>query len=633
LRPSQSLIPTLPRRLPILTLLTLVISGITLLPPLARALPTTPVRPAQPISYSLTTEDAKSGLFQVQITLPVAGSHPIDFAIPAWTPGYYQILHYEAKIENVSAHDGTGSVLTVAHPSPRIWEVTPHSPNTPLFLMYSVHADDQGQGFFGSTLTQTTGYVNGASAFMLVTGQSSLPINLSVNLPLGWHIASPLSESGGRVQPDSNLHRFRAENYDELIDCPLQFGLFDAAEFRQDGVDFHCIFVGKHEADKRQITAKLAQTVHAAIRVFGNAPFHHYYFIYHIDNGSEFYGGLEHRNSTVIHLGAPLHAGDDDDFLVTSAHEFFHAWNVKRIRPEGLGPFDLSQPVRTPSLWFAEGVTDYYASLLPYRAGLRSRDWFLKDLEGRIAELDSTSARVRVSLALASNNAWEGMSAGFDGLNYYLKGSLVGFYFDLRIRELTQGAKSLDDVMRLLDARFGSHDRAYTDSDLLAAINAVSQSDLAAEYRSYIHATDEIAWEEPLRKGGLLLHREAQSALGIHLDGNAKPDASPLSHDAQLPLAIVDTVEQGLSGAAMGLQAGDRILKLNSEAVTLTSLVPMLHKLPPHSPITLLVQRGDRQITLTGKTDMQFSNHRLTSLPEAQQTPDSLRILEGLGKL
>ena len=194
--------------------------------------------------------------------------------------------------------------------------------------------------------------------------------------------------------------------------------------------------------------------------MFGSVPFRQYAFIFHI--GEEgFEGGLEHRSSTVIHLEDTLADGNDDEFLATCAHELLHAWNVKQIRPEGLGPFDYSRIVRTPSLWFAEGVTDYYADLIPVRAGLRTPDWFTQQLVQRIARLDSTVARGQVTLEQASLHAWEGQSEGYAGLSYYIKGSLAGAFFDLRVRELSGGERSLDDVMRSMDEMYGQRDVPY----------------------------------------------------------------------------------------------------------------------------------------------------------------------------
>jgi predicted metalloprotease with PDZ domain len=371
--------------------------------------------------------------------------------------------------------------------------------------------------------------------------------------------------------------------------------------------------------DRARLIAALSRIAHAGIQLFGSTPFRRYLFFYHVGGGG-FYGGLEHRSSTVIHMGDPIRGAGEDGFLTTTAHEFFHAWNVKRLRPAVLGPFDYTQPVHTGALWWAEGVTDYYAQLLLVRAGLRSRDWFLKVFTDRIAELDTTPARVRVTLEEASRNAWEGGSIGYDGLSYYLKGSLVGFYFDLRLRELTGGRKSLDDVMRALDARYGRHDIGYPEEGLLNTLNDVARADLTTEYTRYVRGTDEIYWDRVLTQAGLSLHRDRVAYLGVRLV-NAPPPP-----DNTTPPAIVESVLPGFAAANMALQAGDKILRINGTAVTAGTLGDLVRALPPIRPLTLDIERDNAPLTLNGDSGLAYINHALTVLPEGQ-IPDSARRL------
>ena len=586
-------------------------------------LPVSAQETATPIAYHLTVSEVIDHRFQVRVTVPSPPEGKAAFAIPAWSPGYYQILHFEKSIENVQAEDEKGKPLPVSHPSARLWEVTPSQKaetfSTPsLTLTYDVHAQDEGYGFFGSVLntSERHGYVNGASALMYLVGQAHTPTTLTVTLPPQWKLATPLklqkATQENRLHEDTHTEQistFQAKDYEELIDCPLQFGRLLDIPFTVEGVPFHCVVVGKQTLDKPRLLEALQSLTRPAIQMFGSAPFPTYTFFFHC-GGSGFIGGLEHRSSTVIHWDKSLGDGSDENFQALTSHEYFHAWNVKRLRPAPLGPFDLTQPVRTHSLWWAEGVTDYYAPLLLVRSGLRDREWFLKTMRDRIAELDNTPARGHVSLEEASYKSWEGASEGFDGLSYYLKGSLVGFYFDIRIRQLTYGRKSLDDVMRKLEAEYGKPDKGYPEDGLLNAINSITDTDLKPEYDRFVRGTEDIPWERVLPSIGLTFHRESTAFLGLRLveETVAKPANAP----------TVEKVEKGLAGAKMDIRAGDKLLRVNGMSTEKTAFATLMRSLPPFHTFSLDIEREGQPLTLSGTTGVRYSQQELRWLPDGQ---------------
>lgn len=573
-----------------------------------------------PILYRLSIPTPASHRLHVQIREEHPADGNVDFAIPAWTPGYYQILNYQADIEHVCATDDAGHSLTITHPSLRVWTVVMSAQDpapTRIVLDYDVNAHEAGLGFFGASLDAALqrGYINGASAFLYEVGKTQRPVRLEIALPTGWKLATSLTPGDESLPPTSSLpvrsrreaaHQFQADSYDALIDCPIQLGQFGSTEFVSDGATFQCVCVGSNDWDRPRVSAVLAKIVHAAIKVFGKPSFQRYVFFYHIGGGG-FQGGLEHRNATVIHLGVGLRDGKAEEFQTVTAHEFFHAWNVKRLRPAGLGPFDYTQPVRTASLWWAEGVTDYYADVILYRAGLRDKSWLLSDLASRMDELDNNPSRLRVTLEEAGRKAWEGQSEGFDGLSYYLKGSLVGLYFDLRLRELTDGQRSLDNVMRLLDTRYGSKDRGYPEDALLAALESVAQTDMHAEYADLLRSSKEIAWDATLKPAGLALRRDSASYLGVqlHRDNGAENDS-----------LIIDSIDTGSAAARCRLQAGDALLALDGDPVTLETFKDRLERLAPRSPITLTVLRNGEPIKLRADSGLRYTHSQLISLPK-----------------
>ncbi len=579
---------------------------------------------APKISYRLSIPKPERRRLHIHLLLEHPESQDVRFSIPAWTPGYYQILTYQTDIEALKARDGKGNSLPWTHDSARSWTVhcpLPGPPPDRLELDYDVYAHDAGLGFFGTVLDPAAqrGYVNGASAFLYVDGMTQSPVSLEVGLPTGWNIATPLPPlTSSPPTPNPAVTRYQASSYDDLIDSPLQFGQFSSTEFQSDGATFTCACIGSTNWDKAKVAVVLTKIVHAAIQVFGKPPFRHYLFLYHIGGGG-FSGGLEHHNSTVIHLGSSLRDGSSEEFQSVTAHEFFHAWNVKRVRPLGLGPFDYTQPVRTASLWWAEGVTDYYADLILFRAGLRDRSWLLNDLSDRIGELENTPSRHRVTLEEASRRAWEGGSEGFDGLSYYLKGSLAGLYFDLRIRTLSGGKRSLDDVMRLLDAEYGAKGKGYPEEAVLKALESVAQTDLRTEYHAVIQSAEEIAWDDVFSAASLLLQQETVSYLGIQI----RP-AEPVAKSG----VLIQSIEPGSAAARLSLRPGDRILTLNGEEVRQDTLITALHKLPPKSALTLAVERGSERLVLTGDSGERFQNTTLAVKAVNVGTPGAPLLFE-----
>jgi len=580
-------------------------------------------RPIPVVTYSLAIDAGRPRHFKVHITAPRTAARSVEFAIPAWAPGYYQILHFENGIDRVRSQDENGRTLSISHPSARIWSVaTSEASGRTISLDYDVAGSDKGLGFFGSMLgnPRRIGYVNGASAFMYVQGLANVPVSLSVQLPEGWKCAAPLDSIG----PSS----FSADTYDDLIDSPLQLGSFDSFSFQVAATPFRCIIVGNRQANAAKVTRALACIAREAIGVFGSIPFRQYFFIFHIGEMG-FTGGLEHRNSTVIHLDDPIANGDDDEFVTTCAHELFHAWNVKRIRPEGLGPFDYSQIVRTPSLWFAEGVTDYYADLLPVRAGLRTPEWFMEQMVQHIHQLDTNPARSRVTLEQASNRAWEGQSEGFGGLSYYLKGGLMGCYFDLRIRMASHGERCLDDVLRELDRSYGARGIPYPPSALLDTLSRATGRDESSLYRKYVSGTDDIRWDDVLPGAGFVLTRQEDGYLGISFSPQKPEDETDDREDGDRP-AVVERVEAGCPAAKMDLKPGDQLMEIDGRQVNYGLAGAVVRSLPAGVPVKMLVKRHGRILQLQGSAGTQYSHHALHLRPDAAQIPEIERTLHGL---
>jgi len=533
--------------------------------------------PAGPIRYEVSVASVPEHRFRVAITVPASAGgkvNNISLAIPAWSPGYYQILSFQKDVKGFKAVDDRGATLKVTQPDERTWVVM--GGRGAIHATYDIVAKDAGFGFFGSHLDDKTGYINGASALMYVVDGKQLSTVIRYHLPKGWQLATPLDPADGGANGDT----FTAANYDELIDCPVQMGQFDRLDFNVKSTTFSAVLVGAEKPDRQGLTDVLQRVSEAGVNLFGYAPFKRYIYFIHCSPG-DFGGGLEHHNSTVLNVWKSL-VERPHDMSDLAAHEYFHAWNVKRLHPAVLGPFDYTQKVRTSALWFAEGVTDYYANVLPRLAGLSTESDFRNEMASRIQQLQKNDARLRISAEEASRKAWEGGSMGYGGLSYYLKGSLLGLALDVEIRAATDNAKSLDDVMRLLDERYGKRGVGYEEEGLLKAINEVSGKDLSDFYNRYVRGTDEIPWNTILRDAGL-----------VYEDGANKVAYLGVTTDVEKNQVAITKVIGDTAADRAGLKGADRIVTINGSRVAADAFQSAISKLRPGQKIMLGVRRGD----------------------------------------
>jgi predicted metalloprotease with PDZ domain len=462
--------------------------------------------------------DPKTSSFMVSIQIDHPGPNE-SFSIPGWSPGYYVMQRYEREISHVTAEQN-GQTDTITQPDSRSWTVATTGA-APLVVSYRVAGDDVGLGFFGASVKGDEAYYNGPSTYLYVAGRRNESCSLHLKPPATWRVATALDPDGS--------DGWTAPNYDALADYPVQMGHFAVRKFTESGIPFKAVFVTPPgEQTSFDIDAQMSvisKVSDPAIEMFGGAPFKRYLYIFHL-NGVGFQGGLEHRSGTVIAI--PNAPGDDISDLV--AHEEFHAWNVKQIRPKLLGPFDYTSPQRTGALWFAEGVTDYYAKILTYRSGVHNAGWLLDQLTDQVGTLQGGQTRLTKTVEDASRAVWE--DGGFDlgDLDYYNKGLLAGLIFDSEIRKATHGEKSLDDVMRLMFREYRLPNPGYDEDGILRAINEVAGVDMTPLYDSVIRGTGELPYVD-LRAIGLDLATPSRNGIAsyeVKQDPNASREAANL---------------------------------------------------------------------------------------------------------
>lgn len=403
--------------------------------------------------------------------------------IPAWCPGFYFLLDYEKRLYDFKAVDTEGNDLKVRKVDSRGWLVQ-NPDEKPITITYRISGNDPGLGFFRSHLGSSEGFINGASAFMFAEDHLTDKCSVSFSLPADWDIATPMDSDGKGL--------YTASGYDEFIDHPIQLGHFVRKKFSVGTIPYEVIWVGvpAPKCNVTEETERLRRGSIPALKMFGGAAFKKYTYFVHLEVG-DFNGGLEHRASNVIAVDntETIHL----DALAT--HEYFHAWNVKQIRPFLLGPFDYTKEQRCPNIWFSEGVTDYYAFLHAYQAGFITQSGVLDEYANKIEELQAGKTRLNQTLEEVCKMAWEGGGFGYGDMSYYTKGLLVGLLSDAYIRGTTKGKSSLDDLMRSFFGKYRLPNPGFGDDDIKEALVKLGGEKVGPMYDTMVRSKNEMPYD------------------------------------------------------------------------------------------------------------------------------------------
>ena len=544
------------------------------------------------VTYALDAATHAESKVAVRMTVEGVRTDPARVAIPAWAPGAYRLVEYHKRISEVSAKAGHQE-LEVRSADPRTWSIATGGAS-PFTVSYTVTNRDSSRGGISGEHCD----LQGPDTYMYVVGHKNAPYRVRFTLPEGWDVGTGLQRDGDT---------YFARDYDTFIDCPTELGDFDRHTFQHDGVEYEVVVHALGEIDDLALVEMCRKIVVEQERMFGGVPLKRYVFLFHFRNvfGG---GGLEHLNSTSIAVPyfsmkrSVLRAAN-----VTS-HEFFHVWNVKRIRPRVLGPFDYTQPVRTKALWFGEGGTSYYGALTLTRCGIWSRGRYLRALEREIELLQNNPDRKVTSAEQASWTIWDPRQR--ERITYYNKGLLLSLLLDLRIRTLTRNRKSLDDVMRFLYEWFvvrgpGPIGAGYEETDIERAVSSVSGHDFGGFFRKYVAGLDELPYEEVLSHAGVrsrLVVRESPS-LGVFLRGTR--------------------VVARLPGKKTPLRDRDRILEINGREVSRSDIRSTIRELEIGTRSSLLVHRGGEDLELTMKV---VKKERIQATLQWTEEPDELQL-------
>jgi len=528
--------------------------------------------------YEIDLADAASGILHVEMeTRCDAGD--CELQMPVWN-ATYQVRDFVQFVEGfrVSGHADQG--ISARKLTPSRWRVNSVDPG-PIWVRYDVRANRPGP--FGAYAGKDYVSLNLAQVLMYPVSQRRAPFSLRFrHEPRGWRMALTLESHGGR---------FRAPSYDELVDTPVLLGDFDDTKFTYAGRPIRIVAHGGKAAYDVNELAKTARTiVESAAAIMDDVPFPSYLFVYHFNEGPG--GGMEYRNGTSIQLPPSCTACDPKSL---TAHELFHAWNVKRIRPQSLEPIDFTKPNPTPSLWFAEGVTSAYAQYILLKGGLVGESRFLERLSKLITRYEHAPAGRSQSVEEASVEAWLERYPDYRrpdrSVSYYLSGEIVGHLLDLTIRHYSGNRRSLDNVMRALNERYAKRGRYYEPEAIEQLASDAAGRDLSAEFDEWIRTPGPFEWDRCLEYAGYRLEMKQREKveLGLSLRRAANDRAE------------VASVEPGGLAARAGFRPGDQLLALDDKPLRVPAkkAADLLGR--SSGPFTVEVERKSGRLNLTVK--------------------------------
>ena len=559
------------------------------------------------VRYKVSFEHPEKHLFSVEMALPPVPART-SVALPAWN-ALYQVRDFAYRMRELrlSAVDSGGKSVSGARLIPvdkDTWTIE-GGDGAAYVIHYEIEWNDSGP--FNSQLNSEHAFVNFAEILMYLPDRRGEDAEVTFeNVPAGWRLAAELPR--GKLE-----NSFVAESYDKLVDAPVEAGTFGEFGFDETGAHFRVVVDAKDwEREKPQFASELQRLVKYETGLMGGAPFREYTFFFHLGPYAEVGGGgMEHSNCTAIS------ASSEPGAISVAAHEFFHAWNVKRIRPQALEPVDYSKEQYTRALWFAEGVTSTYASFALVRSGVWNSRQFYGDFADQLQRLDSSPARLWQSVEESSLDAWlekyDSYYSPERSISYYNKGQILGVLLDIAIRDETENKKSLDDVVRALNENFAKRGRFYNESaDIRAAAEAVSGKSFEEFFRRYVSGMEEISYDDFLAKAGLRLSRTNKTSADLGFVIARGPGAD----------FLISAVTRGSSADSAGLRRGDAIVQINGESPS----PAQFRRMRAHSPgdtLALRVRRESQEqdvsLKLGARDESQYSISEIANATEKQR--------------
>ncbi|HEV2733093.1 MAG TPA: PDZ domain-containing protein [Terriglobales bacterium] len=535
-----------------------------------------------PIHYTIALTDLAAHRVHVTITLP-PGAAERDLQLPVWN-ALYQVRDFSQYVNWVRAKNHQGGALPIRLLDKSRWHVSGAANGAE--VEYEILAVLPGP--YGAELNSRHAFFNLAEILMYPVDQRSAPVQLHfVDVPPNWQIATPLEKS--------QSGNFTAQNYDRLVDSPVEISAFEEEDFDDGGAHYRVVVDAERgDYDLRKLVPVVRKIVTAATGWMDDRPFSSYLFLYHFprDSGG---GGMEHAYSTAIEVNAHVLVDNPLALADVTAHEFFHLWNVKRIRPQSLEPVDYTKENYTSALWFSEGVTNTAQDYILLRAELLNESQFLHRLAGQIEELEDRPAHLAQSAEESSLDAWLEKYQQYwspeRSISYYNKGDLLGVMLDLAMRDASDDSASLRDLFHWMNRNYAQQGKFFSDADgVRQAAEAVTHADLKSFFANYVAGTEQIPWDGVFNRVGLHLVRQPKTVADLGFSAIRTFGAQP----------VVTSIRPGTEAERSGLAEGDSILEINNRAAS-SDFQEKLAQLHPGDTIRLKVQSSGRERTLQWK--------------------------------
>jgi predicted metalloprotease with PDZ domain len=592
------------------------------------------------LNYRLAMTRPLSHLFEVSIEVKMGeGPSPevLYFQMPKWSPGRYAVFDFAKNVQDfgvsIRLQNPDGSVEYKPWIASRVddqtWRVLAVAPGALIVVSYKVFGDDLSGTF--SQLDERHACINGGSVFMYLVDHKQDPLKLTIEPPANWRVVN------GRTST-VDQREWQFQNYDLMIDTPTEVAPdWTMNEFKVEGKSYRVMVhsFGDEGGKRSALVKDIEKIVRAETNMWGAPEFDSYTFLLHFAADDRSSDGMEHLNSTqIVEPGALADEGIYDDALDAVAHEFFHVWNVKRLRPIELGPWDFTRPANTRSLWIAEGITNYYGHLMQRRAGTWNDEQFLRALAQNISNVENAPGSRLMSAEESSLSApfqdnavhAQRTNLGNTSVSYYPKGEVLGLTLDLLIRGQTRGRASLDEVMRQMysefylnsqNASYYLRGRGYETKDFERVVTQVAGTDMSDFFIRYAHGIEPPPYEQAFAQVGLRLVREP--AREGHTAGIALDFA-----DAQSTRII--NVRNDSPAENAGLRQDDVLLKIGNESVTRETWLAALNRYKENQRVPVTVKRARRtvNVTLTLGPPERY-DYRIEELKDASPEAKALR--------
>lgn len=568
---------------------------------------------APQISYELSMPEPHTHYFEVTISVKGWDKPSADLKMATWTPGSYLIREYAKNVEGVAARSVSGVMLATDKINKNTWRIETNGIKDFTFN-YKVYAFELTVR--NAFVDASHAYLNPAAVFMVVAGKESQATTLTIKPHTSFKKIST-----ALVLKPGTTYEYQVPDWDTFVDSPIEIGNHDTFSFTAAGVPHEVAIYGGGNYDQARLKKDMAKIVETATAIFGEHPCDHYVFIVHnIPNGS---GGLEHKYSTTLQAN-PFGYQDERsyaNFMGLVAHEYFHLWNVKRLRPAALGPFNYDEENYTHSLWVAEGITSYYDDHILLRAGLIGVDRYLEIVASTFGAIDNTPGSKVQTLAESSFDAWikyyrPNENSNNATVGYYTKGACVGILLDLKIRTATSGRKSLDDVMKLMyDRYYKKAGRGYTEAEFEKAAAEVAGIKLDDFFDTMLRSTTKLDLKAALSEVGLDVKDQNASRNDAWLGANL---------NNQNGRWVISSVIRNSPAWHDGLSVNDEVIGLNDYRLT-SDWSEILRIFRPGDKIKVLVARAgllmNIDVTLSRNPNV---NYRIATVRDAQSSAAAL---------